>query len=407
LTAPTERGSPAGRTAGSPGLIALLSALVALGPISTDLYLPSLPILAVAFDTDIPAVQLTLSVFLVGFALGMLAYGPVSDRIGRRPAILGALALYLAASVGCALASDIEALIAWRFVQSLGAAGGPVLARAVIRDLYEREKAAQMLAYTAMAMALAPALGPILGGFLTQSFGWRANFWALTAAATAVLAAVVVMLGETNRQRDPLATRPARLLANYRALLSHRAYVGFMLVIAFTYSGIFVFISGSSFVLMDGLGLTPQAFGFAFGAVVCGYIVGTFGSTRLSARLGVGRMIRLGTSISVLGGLALLVLALTAPPSLAGILGPYVLFMIGAGLTLPNAFAGGIGPFPEKAGAASAMLGFTQMTVGALAGIIVGRLTDGTALPLGAMLLATSLCAAGGFAWLIGRRIGG
>jgi DHA1 family bicyclomycin/chloramphenicol resistance-like MFS transporter len=174
-------------------------------------------------------------------------------------------------------------------------------------------------------------------------------------------------------------------------------------VVAFVYSGIFVFISGSSFVLMDGLGLTPQEYGFAFGAVVFGYIVGTFGSTRLTRRLGVDRMIRLGTTVACLAGLTLLALAWAAPPSVAGLIGPYILFMVGAGLTLPNAFAGGIAPFPEKAGAASAMLGFTQMAVGALAGIAVGQLTDRTALPLGAMLLAMSLCAAGAFAALVGQ----
>jgi DHA1 family bicyclomycin/chloramphenicol resistance-like MFS transporter len=399
------RREAAGRgPARSVGLIALLSALVALGPISTDLYLPSLPILADAFAAPVPAVQATLSVFLAGFALGMLAYGPISDRIGRRPAAIGALVLYLAASVACALAPSIEALIAWRFVQSLGAAGGPVLARAIVRDLYERETAARVLAYTTMAMALAPALGPVLGGFLTEWLGWRANFWALTGAAAAILAAVLATLGETNRVRDPTATRPSRLAANYRALLSHRAFAGYMLVVAFVYSGIFVFISGSSFVLMDGLGLSPQAYGFAFGGVVCGYIVGTFGATRLTRRLGVDRTIRLGTAVCCAGGLALLLAALAAPPSVAGLVGPYVLFMIGAGLTLPNAFAGGIGPFPEKAGAASALMGFTQMAVGALAGILVGQLTDRTALPLGAMLLATSLCAGASFALLAGRR---
>ena len=388
---------------GSPALIVLLSGLVALGPISTDLYLPSLPILAATFETTVPTVQLTLGVFLAGFAGAMLVYGPISDRFGRRPAVLGALALYLGASIGCALAPSIEALIFWRFLQSLGAAGGPVAARAIIRDLYEPTKAAEVLAYTTMVMALAPIVGPILGGVLTQWLGWQANFWVLTAAAAALLAATAVMLEETNRHPNPSATRLGYLLTSYGTLLAHRSFVGYMLVTAFVSSGIFIFIFSSAFILIDGLGLSPQAFGFAFGAVVIGYAAGSFGATRLTRRQGIDQTIRLGMIVAGLAGLLLLGLALARPPTVAAVVGPYVLFMISAGLILPGAIAGGIGPFPDRAGAASALIGFTQMTVSALAGTIMGRFGDETALSLAVMLLLSCLAAATAFATLIDR----
>ena len=398
-----EPQAAAARNGGSPLLIALLSGLVALGPISTDLYLPSLPLLAATFAATAATAQLTLGVFLAGFAAAMLVYGPISDRFGRRPVVLGALTLYLIASIACALAPSIEALIFWRFVQSLGAAGGPVAARAVIRDLYEPKKAAQVLAYTTMAMALAPLVGPILGGVLTHWLGWQANFWVLAGAAAAILAATVIMLGETNRRPDPSATQVGRLLANYGDLMAHRSFVGYMLITGFVSSGLFIFIFSSAFVLIDGLGLSPQAFGFAFGAVVVGYIVGSFAAARLTPRLGIDRTIRLGIIVACLGGLLLLGLALTAPPAVTAVIGPYVLFMAGAGLILPNAFAGGIGPFPEKAGAASALIGFVQMGGGALAGTAMSHLADHTALPLAVALLLSCLGATAAFALLIER----
>ncbi|WP_247886554.1 multidrug effflux MFS transporter, partial [Azospirillum brasilense] len=281
----------------------LLTALVAFGPLSTDLYLPSLPTLVTVFDTDIATVQLTLSVFLAGFAVSQLVYGPVSDRFGRRPALLGGILIYLVASAACALTDDIETLIVARFFQALGACCGPVVARAVVRDVFGRDRAATVLAYMAMAMTLAPAAGPILGGVLTEWFGWRSNFLLLTGFAALILAATWTLMGETNANRDETALQPGRLVANYALLLRDRGFIGQMLTVAFAYSGIFAFISGSSFVLIGRLHLTPAQFGGSFAAVVLGYAVGSFLAGRLSARLGGPRMIRTGTAVSLAGGL--------------------------------------------------------------------------------------------------------
>lgn len=369
---------------------AVLTALVAFGPISTDLYLPSLPSLPGAFGTSLATVQLTLSVFLIGFAVGMAAYGPLSDRFGRRPLILAGIAVYAVASVACALAPSIEALIGFRLIQAIGASSGPVLARAVVRDVYGRDRAARVLAYMTLAMALAPAIGPILGGQIAAWFGWRANFWLLSGFGALILIAALTLIEETNRAKDPTALQAEQWLRNQGVLLRHRAFIGEVLTVAASYSGIFAFISGSSFVMIDILHLTPQRYGASFGIVVIGYMIGTFATGRLTLRLGPDRLVRAGTLLSACGGSVMLALALAAPPSVAAVIGPFFVFMVGAGLTLPNAIAGALGPFPTMAGLASSLLGFVQMTVAAGVGVLVGQVADGTARPMAA---AVCLCA--------------
>lgn len=374
----------------------LLTALVAFGPLSTDLYLPSLPTLVTVFGTDIATVQLTLSVFLAGFAVAQLVYGPVSDRFGRRPALLGGIAVYLVASAACALTDDIGGLIVARFFQALGACCGPVVARAVVRDVFGRDRAATVLAYMAMAMTLAPAVGPVLGGVITELAGWRGNFVLLTVFAAAILAATWLLLAETNAHRDENALKPGRLAANFILLLRDRGFLGQTLTVAFAYSGIFAFISGSSFVLIGRLQLTPAQYGASFGVVVLGYAAGSFLAGRMSRRMGGPWMIRTGTALSLAGGL--LGVALAGMPHLAAIVVPVFLFMAGAGLTLPNAMAGAVGPYPMMAGLASSLVGFIQMAVaavvGAAVGAVLGHLQTGTPLPMMAAIALVALGAA-------------
>ena len=373
----------------------LLTALVAFGAISTDLYLPSLPAIARAFASDTAEVQLTLSVFLAGFAASQVVYGPLSDRYGRRPVLIAGLGLYVAASLACMAAPDIGFLIAARFLQALGACAGVVLGRAVVRDVYGRERAAKALSYMSMAMALAPTLGPILGGYLQVWFGWRANFLVLASFGASCLLAVFLLLPETNPSRDAAATRGAQMLRNYLTLARDPAYVGYVLVGAFAYGGIFAFISGSSFVLIDVLGLSPDRYGLCFGAVVVGYMIGTFASGRLSLAVGLDRLILTGTLVGLAGGVLALGLALSDVLGVAAVVAPTFLYLIGAGLMLPNAIAGAIGPYPTMAGTASAFLGVVQMGLAACIGIAVGHLHDGTAR---GMFAATAAVAAGALA---------
>jgi MFS transporter, DHA1 family, multidrug resistance protein len=370
---------------------ALLTALVALGPMSTDLYLPSLPGLLRHFDADIAEVQLTLSVFLVGLAVGQLVYGPLSDRFGRRPVLLAGLILYVVASAICALAPSVPTLIAARLLQATGACAGPVVCRAVVRDVHGREGAARILSYMGAAMALAPALGPILGGFVEAWLGWRANFAILCIYGAVGLALTAAILPETAPHRGESGGGLDAALRGYLGLLGQRVYIGFVLCCALAYGGIFCFISGSSFVFVDIIGLAPQLYGVCFGAIVLGYILGTLVGGRLTRRIGVERLVRTGGLISAVGGLALLLSVWTTGASVAGILLPTVIYMVGTGLVLPNAMAGAIGPFPRMAGTAAALLGFVQMGLAAAGGVAIGHLANGTAIPMAAGIALAGL----------------
>jgi len=374
-------------------IVVLLTTLVALGPISTDLYLPSLPAIRTSFDVGQGFAQLTLSLFMAGFAVSQLAYGPLSDRFGRRPVLIGGLALYVAASLACLLAPSMGVLLAARAVQAMGACAGPVLGRAVVRDIAGPGRAAVLLSYIGMAMALAPAVGPTIGGYLQVAFGWRAAFAALMGVALMLLLAVVLALPETNRRRNPRATHTRELLAAYRELLADPVYRGYVATLALTFAGLFSFISGAAFVLIEAVGLSPDAFGLSFATIVVGYILGNFISSRLTQRFGHDRMIAGGLVCVLAGGLPMAALALAGVQTATAVVAPMAVFMVGAGLILPNAMAGAVGPYPEKAGSASALLGFTQMGGAAVVGALVGHLHDGTARPM-ALALALSGIAA-------------
>lgn len=388
------------------GTSALLIGAVALGPISTDLYLPSVPALGRDLGADVAATQLTLSVFLIGFALAQIPVGPMSDRFGRRPVLLAGVALYIVASLACAFAASIEVLIVARAIQAMGACAGVVLGRAIVRDIYGRDRAARMLAYIGSAMALAPAIGPIVGGMVQAWLGWRWNFGLLAACGAILLAAAWRRLAETNAWPDPRALSATRIIANYGALLANRVYLGFALAVAFGYAGLFAFISGSSFVLIETLGVPVESFGFHFAAVVAGYIAGTQIAGRLTLRLGIERMVPIGCAFSLVGGGAMVLLVLGGLAArdrwgAVAVVAPMVCYTVGIGVVMPNAQAGAIGPFPRMAGTASALMGFLQMAIAALFGILFGQIHDGTALPMAALIAIAAAATLASFLVLV------
>lgn len=374
-------------------MAALLTALVAVAPISTDMYLPALPAIADHFSVTDGDVQLTLSIYLIGFGVGQLIFGPLSDRFGRRPTLIGGLVLFLVTSIVCLMSTNIHMLITARFFQAIGASAGGAVGRAVVRDIHGPKDAARMLAHMGSAMATAPLIAPLIGGQLTANFGWQSNFLTLAAVAIALLLLTVVMLPESHGQPDRDAISPKRMGANYAALAQHTDFRQFALTNAFSFAGLFAFISGSSFVLIDDLGLSPETFGFAFAIAVLGYMSGTQTAARIVHRTSLERLIGIGGRIGLAAGGLGVGLALLAPPNLAAVMVPMFFYNFSVGFVMPNSMAGAIAPFPHKAGAASALLGFVQMAVASAVGILVGQLHDGSALPMMALIATTGTVA--------------
>jgi MFS transporter, DHA1 family, multidrug resistance protein len=368
------------------GVAVMVAVAFALLPLSTDLYLASLPGLRRHFGIDVSGAQLTLSAFVVGFAFSQLVYGPLSDRFGRRPMLIAGLVIYLTASLAAMFAPSIGWLIGARFLQAVGACSGAVIGRAIIRDVYGVAGAARMLGYITAGMSLGPTLGPMIGSLIEVAFGWRGAFTALALVGGLLLVAVAWRLAESNRNLDPAATDIRGLFGGYRRLVGNRRYLGYVGVVAFTYAGIFSFVSGSSFVLIEVLHVPARDFGFVYGATVTGYVLTNLIVGRIALRVGIDRLLVAGTTLAVLGGGTMAALAFARIETVAAFLIPMFVFFMGAGFNNPAAMAGAIGPFPKMAGTASALLGFVQMVVGGLAGFTVGRLHDGTTLPTSASI---------------------
>ena len=356
------------------GMTALLAMLTALGPLSTDLYLPSLPAMAASLATTEAKVQLTLSAYLVGFAAGQIVYGPVSDHWGRKPVILTGLLIFCLASLACAFTASIDTLIVARFMQALGAAGPIVLGRAIVRDLYDGSRAGKELSRMGMLMGIVPAIAPVLGGLLETAFGWRSAFWAILTCGFCLMLAVTILLPESLRERRAEPISVSSILKGFAILLQHRRYRLYIGLSGLTYAGLFCFISGSSFVLQQSYGLTPLAFGLSFGLSVLGFITGTILAQRLVDSRGLDGTIALGVVFLALGGCLMLLLMLVGTGSSLEVTLSMAFYTAGVGLVLPQVNASAMLPFPDRAGAASSLQGLVQMGFAALVGSIFGSL---------------------------------
>lgn len=390
LLSSSPRPAPSGSS--QRGLITLLTLLIVLGQMSTSLYTPSLPSMADALSADPAEVKLTMTVFLLAFAFAQLVYGPLSDRLGRRPTLIAGLVIYFLGTLVCTIAPTLLVLIFGRAIQAFGACAGPSIARAIVRDRYDRTEAARVLSVIGLAMAAGPVLGPLLGGKLQVLFGWRAGFVFLILFGLAMLVAVVRYLTESLEEPDPAATDLGRLLMNSAVLLSDRAYLGYCLIVGFCFGGLFAYTTGAPFVLIELVGLSPDIFGSLFLFTVAGYAVGMAASGQLVRRLDLDRLIGIGAAIMVAGGGAMWAVIEAGHLSTTLIVATMSVFMLGFGVVLPNAMAGAMAPYPGMAGVASAWLGFAQMGVAALGSYAVGLLYDETATPVAGIV---AMCAAG------------
>ena len=363
-------------------LLLLITAMMMMQPLSTDLYLASLPSLVSGFGVPVATVQLTLSLFVIGFGSAQLVIGPLSDRFGRRPVLLTGLGLYVATSALCGLAQSIELLIAARFLQALGCCAAVMIARAVVRDAYEPQDSARFLARASTWISLAPIVGPILGAYLQVAFGWRAAFIALGIFSACVMVACLRYLPETNQHKNPNATQIKGILENYRLILSSREFWLNVTPGALSYCGIFVFISGSSFVLIDVLGVPTQWFGYCFALGVAGYMSGTLVCRRLLKTISGEQALRIGTACSFSAGMYFLAATLLGWWHWGVVVLAMFLSMASHGINFPVSQAGSIAPFPKQAGTAAGLMGAVMMAFAFVCGTIVGVTHNGTLYPL-------------------------
>jgi DHA1 family bicyclomycin/chloramphenicol resistance-like MFS transporter len=369
-------------------LLALLMAMTAIGPATLNIVVPALPGLVTRLGSDTGTVQLMLSLYLLSLAAAQLLLGPLSDRFGRRPVVLAGLALSVIASLAAIPASSIGALIGARVVQAIGASTGIVIGRAIIRDLFERDRAAAMIGLVTTAMVIAPMVAPMVGGILDTAFGWEAIFLFIAAFSSVVLLWAVFVLPETRPANVPHTS--AGLVHEWRALIGSAKFHGYVLCGALGSAPFFTFLGGGPHVVVTLMGRSSAEFGLWFALTSLGYMSGNFTASRLSQRLGVDWMIMAGIVFELIGAAITAVLVATMPEA-----GPAIIFVpqlvisFGNGLLLPNAIAGAISVRPQAAGAAAGMTGFTQMAIGAASTQIVSIALAGasSAMPMAWMML--------------------
>lgn len=364
---------------------ATLALLMGLQPVTTDMYLPALPLLTRELGAGMAAAQLTMAALILAFGMAQLVWGPLADRLGRRPVLLAGLALYALASVGCVLAASIEALVAWRVLQGAAMAAAVVCARAIVRDLYEPVQGAQVMSLALTGLGVIALASPLLGGASAHALGWRGALALVAAIGLVTLAWVAWRLPETLAAPNPQATRPAVLLRSWGGIARHRVFVAWALLVAATYGGLFTILAGSSFVYIDVLGLSPAAYGLAMAAGSLAYIAGTLVCRRWIVRFGLAGAVARGGLFTLAGGglgVAWVLAGPAATPHWAAVLLPQCLYLFGHGLHQPCGQAGVVAPFPAQAGAASALAGFVLALVAFGVGQWLGVALDGRVAPL-------------------------
>lgn len=382
--------------------LAALVAITSLGPLALQLFVPSLPAIARDFGVTIGTAQYAFSLSMVAIAFATLVYGPLSDRYGRRPALLGGILLFLVGTVVCALSHDIETLIVGRILQASGSSAGLVVSRAIARDVYGPDRAASVIAYLTVAMILAPFFALILGGLFVDTVGWRYNF--LFAFACGVIVVTLLRIGLPETHHGPrVGIRPTDLLLNYGRLLRSGTFLGYAVHGAGSAGGFFAFAAGAPYLINDVLGRPALEFSIYFAILSLFFMLANYLAGRYTRRVGLDRMVIWGGVFSVvcslLGIAALAVWGLTP----LALFAPAALLWLGNGISMPNANAGAINVDARLAGTASGLTAFLTMIVGAICSQVVGSLADGTAWPLVLCVFAISVisCVAGVLpAWL-------
>ncbi|HEY0065517.1 MAG TPA: multidrug effflux MFS transporter [Telluria sp.] len=367
-------------------LIPILGALVAFAPLSIDMYLSAFPQLARDFPTMQGVAQFSLACYLVGMAVGQIFYGPFSDRRGRKLPLYVGLSVYIVGSVGCALASSPELLLACRFLQAVGGCAGVVIPMAMVRDLFDHQSSARTLSSLMLVMGVAPILAPWFGSHVLEAWGWRAIFWVLAVYGVLAIAAVRFVLPESlapERRRSVSVAASARA---YWHMLSERRFMGYALAAGFSTAGMFAYIGASPTVLIEHYGLTPQVYTWVFGMNACGLIAASQLNHRLLARFSPDRILWVSLALMCVFGLSLLVAGVSGRGALPALLASLFGFVALLGFISPNTGAGAMAAHGAQAGSASALLGTIRFGISFFAGSAVGAFSDGSALTMGIVI---------------------
>jgi DHA1 family bicyclomycin/chloramphenicol resistance-like MFS transporter len=374
----------------SPIIPAILIAASSISVMTTDLYAPSLPHLPAIFDTDAKTVQQTMIFNLLGYALGQLVHGPMSERFGRRPVMIGGMGAAVIFSLACALAWSIDALIVARTFQGLAVCAEAVIALAVIRDVYDGPSGARILAVFGMSIAIVPAIAPVIGGFIHVWLGWRANFFLLTFLALVVTVLVWRFLPETTIP-DREALKPKRLVGDYVELFTHRGYMCYALSSGAALGALFVFITEGPFLFIDRLGVRTEYYGFSQATIVTAFFFGSLFANRYVRRLGVERLLQYGLVFILVGGLMLPGTLVLGWESTVPITASISVYAFALGLFFASAPMRALEEAPGGGGSAAALLGSLEMGGGALAVAVAAHFHDGTAWPMAGTFAASAV----------------
>ena len=380
-----------------PLLLGLLALLSAFTPLSIDMYLPALPLIATDLKASAGDIQLTLSAFLLAFGFGQIFYGPAGDRFGRRPVILTGLAIYILACIGCAFAREAGELVALRLLQGLAACGGVVLARTMVRDLAEKDQAARALSLMHACSSIAPMLAPLIGAQVLWLWGWRAIFWVLAGIGLLAWTLACIRLPETLRPEYRQPLHLGSLIGRYGELVRHRAFMGYALTGGFQFAALFSYLSGSPFVFIERYGVEPWLYGLFFVVQVAFLTIGSLVNARFVPVIGASRMLGGAVVVPAIVGPAMLVMGLvearTGAIGLWPFLPLFVLQIAANSFVGANAMALALQRYPHMAGTASSLMGVIQFGLGALFGAIVGQAFAGSIVPMTtAMGVAGLLC---------------
>lgn len=374
-------------------LIILMGVLQAFAPLSIDMYLPSMPLLEKVFGATTAQVQITLVTFLLGYALGQALYGPITDRFGRKPPLYVSLALFVVSSVACALSTSVTVLAVFRLLQAIGACGGAVVSRAMVRDLFPPVELRKIFSMLVLVLGVSPLISPFIGGYLLVWFGWKSIFYTQASLGALTLVAMHFRLGESLAPENVRPLHMEHVISTYAQLLRDRTFLGASLVCGFSSAGMFAYIASAPFVFINIYKLPPQQFGWLFGVIAAGLIGASQVNGRMSHNIALWKVLRIANIVQLVAGFAVLATASTGLGGMIGIFAPVFVYMCATGFVFPNGSAIAMMRHGNMAGTASALLGTNQFVIAAGTTIVLGLIDNSSAMPMAIVIAACGVAA--------------